>query len=416
MGMVDGPQPGTGPQRGTPEYDWLYGPDPVAPHPAGTSDETRPLGSVPPVNPDATRVMPTMPPAGGPPGPAPGPTDTAPRRTGRPPVQPSPPPLAPSPEAPRRKRRFGPWFWVRLVVVLWLVFLVAVPFWAWSRIDKVDAFPGSGRPDDQPGTTYLIVGSDSRAGLSAEERKKLGTGNASGQRTDTIMLLHVGAGPDLLLSIPRDSYVEIPGHGTNKINAAFAYGGPKLLVKTVEADTGIRIDHYVEIGFGGFVNAVDAVGGVEICPTEAMKDPLANLDIPKGCQEADGITALGYARSRHVYADSDFTRVVHQREVVSAVGHKAVSPWSVLNPVRYWNLWMASNGLRISDGTGPIALGRMAWAMTHISGKDGMSCTVPVLDGYIHWDPERSQALFKKIIADDTAHVGKSLCTPKGLP
>ena len=265
------------------------------------------------------------------------------------------------------------------------------------------------------GRRTFTVGSDSRAGLSKEERKQLGTGNASGQRTDTIMLLHIGSGPNLLMSIPRDSIVPIPGHGETKINAAFAYGGPQLLVQTVENATGIRVDHYVEIGFGGFVNAVDAVGGVEICPTQAMKDPLANLDIPKGCQQADGITALGYSRSRHVYADSDFTRVLHQREVVSAVGHEAVSPWSVINPVRYWRLNMAMDSLRVSEGTGPIALGRMAWAMTHVTGKDGLSCTVPVADSAIHWDTERARQLFKRIIADDTAHVGKSLCTPKGI-
>ena len=229
------------------------------------------------------------------------------------------------------------------------------------------------------------------------------------------MLLHTGAGPNLLMSIPRDSIVDIPGHGTTKINAAFAYGGPKLLVQTVEDATGIRVDHYVEIGFGGFVNAVDAVGGVEICPTQAMKDPLANLDIPKGCQQADGITALGYSRSRHVYADSDFTRVLHQREVVSAVGHEAVSPWSVINPVRYWRLNMAMDSLRVSKGTGPIALGRMAWAMTHVTGKDGLSCTVPVADSAIHWDTDRAEQLFKRIIDDDTEHVGKALCTPKGV-
>ena len=138
-----------------------------------------------------------------------------------------------------------------MLLILWLVFLVAVPLWAWSKVDKVDAFPDGDRPDEQDGTTYLMVGSDSRGDLTEEERKELGTGNASGQRTDTIMLLHTGDGPNLLMSIPRDSLVEVPGHGTTKINAAYAFGGPKLLVRTIEGDTGIRIDHYVEIGFGG---------------------------------------------------------------------------------------------------------------------------------------------------------------------
>ena len=90
---------------------------------------------------------------------------------------------------------------------------------------------------------------------------------------------------------------------------------------------------------------MDAVGGIEICPKTAMKDKLANLDIPKGCQQADGSTALGYARSRHTSSIGDIGRAQHQREVVSAVGRKVVSPWTVLNPMRYWRLNMAAPGL-----------------------------------------------------------------------
>ena len=146
------------------------------------------------------------------------------------------------------------------------------------------------------------------------------------------MLLHTGSGPNLLMSIPRDSLVPIPGRGTTKINAAYAYGGAKLMVRTVEASTGIRIDNYVEIGFGGFVGLVDAVGGIEICPKEDMVDPDAGLRIKKGCQDVEGEVALAYARSRKTQQLGDLDRAAHQREVVSAVGKKAVSPWSVLNP------------------------------------------------------------------------------------
>jgi anionic cell wall polymer biosynthesis LytR-Cps2A-Psr (LCP) family protein len=160
-----------------------------------------------------------------------------------------------------------------VLLLLWLVFLVAVPMFAWTKVQKVEFEPTAGeRPGEQPGTTYLLVGSDSRAGLSAEERKDLGTGNAAGNRTDTIMLLHTGSGPNLLMSIPRDSQVEVPGHGNTKINAAFALGGPRLLTRTIEAETGIRIDNYVEIGLGGVVEVVDAVGGIQICPKRDMTD------------------------------------------------------------------------------------------------------------------------------------------------
>jgi LCP family protein required for cell wall assembly len=321
---------------------------------------------------------------------------------------------APPPSRPRRRLRFG---WVKLVLLLWVVFLVAVPLWAWARIDKVNAEPSAHRPGDQPGTTYLLVGSDSRKGLTRKQELSYGTGRGQGRRTDTIMLLHTGAGPNLLMSIPRDSWVEVPGHGVTKINAAFAYGGPRLLVRTIERDTGIRVDDYVEIGFAGFVDVVDAVGGVRICPKSAMKDKLANLDIKAGCQQVDGKVALGYARSRHTSALGDIDRARHQREVVSAVGHKAVSPWSVLNPVRYFRLAMSgADSLRVGKNTSMLATVKFAWAMTRVDGKSGLTCGVPISDLAVHWDSERAPKLFRLIREDRTADVSKSLCSASGLP
>ena len=305
-----------------------------------------------------------------------------------------------------------------LLLVAWIAFLVAVPIFAWKRIDQVDAFPTS-RPADQPGTTYLLVGSDSRKGLTRAENRRLGTGGVGdvGQRTDTIMLLHTGSGPSLLLSIPRDSLVPIPGHGSGKINAAFAYGGPRLLVKTLEQSTGVRIDHYVEIGFGGFVNAVDAVGGVTLCPKTRIDDRRANLHVKKGCQEMNGVTALGYSRSRHAFALGDIDRASHQREVVSAIGDKVKSPWTVINPWRYFRLnEAATSSLRISKGTGPIALAEFAFAMTRVNGKNGLTCGMPIADLAVHWDHNRAKALLSYIKQDKTADIPKKLCTRTGQP
>ncbi len=314
-----------------------------------------------------------------------------------------------------------PKFWVRAVLVLlvlWIVYLIAVPFFAWQKVDKVEFAPDGDRPADQPGTTYLMVGSDSRGDLSEEERKELGTGNAAGQRTDTIMILHTGDGPNLLMSIPRDSRVAIPGHGDDeKINAAFAYGGPKLLTETIENETGIRIDHYVEIGFGGFVDLVDAVGGIEICPKQAIKDPQANLNIKKGCQEVDGVEALGYSRSRKTYAQGDLQRAQAQREVVSAIGREVASPWSVINPIRYWNLNMAATkAVAVGEGMGPIRAVMWASAMTNVDGDDGLTCGVPIADLSVQWDEERSEQMFQAIIEDDTDSIPKNLCTKTGIP
>ena len=401
--------------------DWLYGRSPGGRHddgqpgPSGSDpDATRSVPRQP--RPDETRVMPTVPRAQ---------SSAAPATTARPTASPTPPRPVPPPQPPDGgsssgggwRPGFRPRFRLRylwIVLALWLVYLVAVPFFAWSKVEKIDAFPAGHRPADQAGTNYLLVGSDSRQGLTAEQRKKLHTGNAAGQRTDTIVLVHTGSGPTLTMSIPRDSIVPIPGHGTTKINAAFAYGGPKLLVRTVETNTGIHIDHYVEIGLGGFVNIVDSVGGITICPTHNMDDKLANLHVKKGCQHADGTVALAYARSRHADpALGDIARGGQQREVMASVGHKALSPWTILNPFRYWNLWTSTtDNLTVDQDMGVVAMGRFGWAMTH----SDLTCPVPISNLAVTWDPTRSRQMFKDIADDNTAAIGKGLCTKSGLP
>ncbi len=432
-----GRPPGDGaPREGTPEYEWLYGAGAgnqssggSGKHRAGDATRPVPRQERPQENserPEETQVMPILPPS-----------QSSAAVTGRErraqlksdqerqtlerASRPTPPPLAPPPGQGSSRRRFrfriG---YVFLLLFLWLVFLVLVPLIAWNKVSKIDAMPSGDRPGDQPGTTYLLVGSDSRADLSPEEREQLNTGSAAGQRADTIMLLHTGSGPNLLMSIPRDSLVEIPGRGTTKINAATAYGGPKLMVRTIEAATGIRIDSYVEIGFGGFVGLVDAVGGIEICPKEDMVDSDANLEIKKGCQDVDGEVALAYARSRHAQQLGDLDRAAHQREVVAAVGKKAVSPWSIINPLRYWRLNMAgADFVAIDDETGPVAAAQLAWAMTQVGGSgadaEGLTCGVPIADLAVHWDTERANQMFDKVKQDDTASIGKELCTPSGL-
>ena len=392
--MADRPRGNNrGPEPGSPEYSWLYGGD-------------RAGAGRPSSDPEPTRVLPTANRPAARPGRRDG-APTSPRRGGG-----TPPPARPT-SRPRRRRRLG---WVKLLLLLWVVFLVAVPMWAWTQIEKVPADPRGDRPASQPGHNYLLVGSDSREGLSRAERRRFGTGAGEGRRTDTIMLLHTGSGPNLLMSIPRDSIVDVPGVGTTKINAAFAHGGPRLLVRTIENETGIRVDSYVEIGFAGFVNVVDAVGGIEICPKQPMKDPLANLDIGKGCQEVDGPTALGYARSRKISALGDIDRAQRQREVVSAVGAKAASPWSVLNPVRYARLADAgSSSLRLGRDTGPFDTVRFAWAMTRVTGENGLTCGVPIADLAVNWDSERAPRMFELIREDRTADIPDDLCRPSGL-
>jgi LCP family protein required for cell wall assembly len=313
----------------------------------------------------------------------------------------------------RKKRRNWVGRVIGLIVLLFLLVLIAVPLYAWGRINKVDAFPAGQRPADTSGTTYLLVGSDSRAGLSAAEKKKLGTGSAAGQRTDTIMLLQVPtSGPTALISLPRDSYVPIPGHGKNKLNAAFAFGGQKLLIQTVENVTGLRVDHYVEIGFGGFATVIDSVGGVQMCLPKAMKDPLAHINLPKGCQQLDGTKALGYVRSRHTDATGDLARVQRQREMVGAVAKKALSPATIINPVRYYKVGTAgADALTVDTAMSPLDLFKFARGMQAVSGgSNGVTLTVPISNSNlstpagsaVKWDTTKAMALFRALKEDKT--------------
>jgi LCP family protein required for cell wall assembly len=410
-GMADRPKdPG---DRG---YGWLYGDeDDERTRRIPTSRRQRPQSPAPRRDDaDRTRVMPVRG--------HDGPQDRPRERPSRPSTPPPPPPSARRPPSPggRRPGTRPRWGRIALLVLLaWVLFLVIVPIWALSTIEEVDAEPDGDRPGNTLGSTYLLVGSDSREGLTRRERRQLSTGNASGQRTDTILLLHepLFGGETLLISLPRDSIVDIPGYGSEKINAAFAFGGPELLVETVESETGLRVDNYVEVGFGGFVNVVDAVGGVEICPKQAMQDKQAGIDIEKGCQEADGATALGYARSRKLYDTGDIGRARAQREVLGQVARKAASPWSVINPFRYVALNNAgSDALRVGENVGPIDLARFAWSMRKVSGGNGKTCTVPIADFAVNWDDQRAGRLFDLIREGDTDEVGPRLCSKTGLP
>ena len=338
-----------------------------------------------------------------PPPPPPAPADTtrygAPTPVGHSGASRSAPPPA-GPVAPPRRRRPV----VRWVVALVLAYLLGVPLLTWPFMPRVDATPSGDRPADTPGYVFVLAGSDSREGLSKEEQDRLGTGDDAGRRTDTIMLLYVPpSGRAALISVPRDSYVAIPGHGKNKINAAYAFGGPELLVHTVEQNTGLRVDGFAEIGFGGFAGVVDAVGGIEMCPENAIKDPQANLDIPGGCQLMDGPTALGYVRMRKQDPRGDLGRAERQREMVGALARKALSPMTVVIPTRWFGLnWSLSRGITVGEGTGPGELFGLAQGGLRIATGRGDTLVVPVGDtgaqtaagSSVLWHAEKSKAMF----------------------
>lgn len=259
-----------------------------------------------------------------------------------------PPPGRP----PRKRRSLKQWLVIAGVVLLVLLMLpIGMMLYYDVKLRRVDALPNyAGRPADTPGTNWLVVGADGRAGVD-------------GSRTDTMMLVHIpSSGPTVIVSLPRDLYVPVPGNGSHKLNFSFGEGGPQLLARTVETQTDIHIDHYAEIGFGGFREIVDAVGGVEMCLDKPLKDPLADLDVKAGCQTLDGRQALGFVRTRYLFASADLQRVKNQRQFLSALMDKATSPSTLLNPFRLFPL--ASSGvdaLTVDDGTHMWDLARLAW-------------------------------------------------------
>lgn len=378
--MADRPNAGSG-DDDRPDYDWLY----------GKNRRRQP----PPDQPDPTVMLPQQ------------------QRPA--PAGPAEPPVAPGRGGPKRGRLSRPRFWVRLIIallVLWLVYLIAVPIWTWTRIEQVPFEPEGDRPPDQPGTTYLMVGSDSRANLTPEERREYSTGNAQSTLADTIMVLHTGAGPSVLLSFPRDWTVD-----GSKINSYYDPDDPSALTGALESQTGIRIDDYVEVGLGGVAGVVDAVGGIEICPEERIKDPKAGLNVRKGCQEADGATALGYARTRAT-SRGDLDRVGRQREVVAAIGDAVLSPWTVINPVRWWKVNNAVPDFFVfGEGTGPFDVVEWALAMSRVGGDNSLTCTMPVTDGSATtMDTGRAEPLFDAIIEDRSDDITREQCTPAGVP
>lgn len=298
-----------------------------------------------------------------------------------------------------------------MVLVLLLAALGIYVDLSLTRTDALPDYPD--QVSNTPGTNWLIVGSDSREGLSEEEQAELTTGDtAGGGRTDTIMLLHipsVGGGDPTLVSLPRDSAVPVPGEGRLKLNAAYTIGGPQLLTQTVETVSGVHIDHYAEIGFGGFAGIVDDIGGVEMCLDEPIDDPLAGIDLPAGCQQLSGQQSLGYVRTRATPA-ADLDRVERQREFLGALLGRASSPAVLLNPFRLVPLVTgAPEALTVDDGDHIWHLARLGWTMRGISTGDVVTTTVPiggsevVGDGgsAVTWDQDAASTLFEALANDE---------------
>jgi len=316
------------------------------------------------------------------------------------------------PGGPVRPRPRGGRRWLRprrlLAILAGLVVLivlagVATYFTVSSKLTKVDVLVPTSLTS--AGTNWLITGSDSRAGLTRQEENSLAVGHdISGARSDTIMLLHVPANGTrpTLVSLPRDSYVPIPGHGYNKLNAAYADGGPKLLVQTVQNVTGLPINHYMGIGFGGLVTVVNDVGGVQMCLKAPMKDPKAGLNLKAGCQVLSGDQALGFVRTR-AFAKGDLQREQDQRILIKGILAKMTSAGTLANP---FAVIPAANGaasaITVDQGTGLSSLVSVAFAL-----RDPVTTTVPfgqfattAAGSVVEWNAAAARQFFNDLAHD----------------
>jgi LCP family protein required for cell wall assembly len=293
-----------------------------------------------------------------------------------------------------------------------------------SQTKRVDVITGGSSSGAQ---NWLLVGSDNRAGLSRAEIDRLHVGgastqNSSGRRSDTMILLHLSAGDDkaTLVSLPRDSYVTIPPYTDDqgkhhaashaKLNAAYEFGGAALTVRTVQLATGLHIDHYVEVGFGGFVRMVDALGGVPVCSTTPLKDRKSGLDIPAGITKLNGVEALKYVRARYVDPTADLGRMKRQQAFLGSVFRTALSTQTLLNPLKLNSfLTAALSSVTLDRGLSRDDLVNLATATRGLSPSNVVFTTVPLsnvnynvpgLGSTVLWDRTKAAALFGALKKD----------------
>ena len=297
-----------------------------------------------------------------------------------------------------------------------------------AAIPRVDAFAGlENRPKkESSAVNYLIVGSDTREGLSREEIKRLkvgGTDVAAGKRSDTMLLIHISKKRDkaAIISIPRDSYALIPEHNNSqgkvipaaysKINSAYNWGGAPLLIETLENMSGIRIDHYVELNFVGFVRMVDALGGVEICTKKDIDDPKSHLTLPAGTHVLDGVDSLKFVRTRVFDGLGDLGRMKRQQEFASAMLRKATSAGVLLNPVKMVDfINSALDSVVTDEGLSQGDLLTLGKQLRNLSASNVRTLTIPLkyynynkngVSAAVLWDPVLAPELFERIKNDE---------------
>jgi LCP family protein required for cell wall assembly len=292
-----------------------------------------------------------------------------------------------------------------------LVLLVAGG--AWGLSSYVNAAVGrvsAGVSGSSGGPLNLLVaGVDERSGLTPHQQQELHVGHVPSTNSDTMMLVHVAGDRSrvTVISLPRDSWVDLPGHGMNKINAAFGLGGPRLMVATVQRATGLTVNDFIEVNFLGFIKVIDALGGVSVCLPYAVNDSYSGLRLSAGAHHVNGITALKYARDRHSFALSDLSRIQNQQSLLSSLLREAIGSGTLADPLRLSRFLQAVlAAVKVNQGLNVTSL---ADQLRGISAGDVRFLTVPLAStnyltpggqSAVLWDRTAARQLFSQLRTD----------------
>ncbi|MET7712222.1 LCP family protein [Streptomyces sp. NPDC005407] len=283
--------------------------------------------------------------------------------------------------------------------------------WAADRSASRSAVAGEAN-----GTNVLVVGIDSRTGLSAEDKERLHVGGKGCDCTDVMMVVHIAEDGRRMsvVSIPRDSYVEFADHThprhLGKINGAFAHGGGDLTVRTVEKATGLRIDHYLETDFTGFTDTVDRLGGAKVCTDKPLQDLGSGLNLTAGTHQLDGIGALRYVRARHVSPPGDLGRMRRQQRLLIEMLSRLRAEGAFADPAAAARTALRLRAsVRTDPDTSLVDLMKLGSHLRRLEADRTEFATVPISDfdhrvpqwgSTLIWDKDRSAALWAALRAD----------------
>jgi len=339
------------------------------------------------------------------------------------------------PRKHRRAKRIVGWTAAALAIILVVVggYAAYSYFRFVGGVTHVDVISKTGKDVDGQDQNILLVGDDHRPdGATQAELDQLSTtADGGGTNTDTMMILHIPANGKsaTLVSLPRDSWVDVPGHGMNKLNAAFSLGnggtdpasGAKLLIQTVQNLTGLSIDHYVRVSLLGFYTIAKALGPIQVCLNNAVDDPYSGANFPAGVSTLDAQQALSFVRQRHGLPRGDLDRVVRQQYFLSVEAHKFLSAGTLLNPGKLTSVLDAVSGsLETDPGLNFLQLAAQLQGLT---GGKVQSATIPIsgtptitVDGsdvsIVQVDTAAMPAFIQSLIGTPTAYDNATAAKP----